>query len=75
MTNIQNRFLGRTAIITGGASGLGLGIARRVIAEGGRVALWDQNCEELGQAKTIDGVEITCTLDVSNYAQVAAAAE
>jgi 3-oxoacyl-[acyl-carrier protein] reductase len=32
-----------TAVITGGASGIGLAVASRVIAEGGQVTLWDVN--------------------------------
>jgi 3-oxoacyl-[acyl-carrier protein] reductase len=32
---------GRGAIVTGGARGIGLGIARRLAAEGARVGLWD----------------------------------
>ena len=35
------RFEGMTAVVTGGASGIGLGVARRIAAEGGRVTLWD----------------------------------
>ena len=35
------RFEGMTAVVTGGASGIGLGVARRIAAEGGRVSLWD----------------------------------
>ena len=35
-----NRFAGRAAIITGGASGIGLHTARRFIAEGARVHVW-----------------------------------
>ena len=35
------RFSGRRAIVTGGASGIGEGIARRIAAEGGKVAVWD----------------------------------
>ena len=31
------RFAGRTAVITGGASGLGLEAAKRIAAEGGKV--------------------------------------
>ena len=38
---MSERFEGMTAIITGGASGIGLTVARRFVAEGGRVALWD----------------------------------
>jgi 3-oxoacyl-[acyl-carrier protein] reductase len=36
-----SRFLNRSAIITGGASGIGRGIAERLLAEGARVSLWD----------------------------------
>src|SRR6516164_5396075 len=32
---------GRIAIVTGAARGLGLGIARRLKADGARVAMWD----------------------------------
>ena len=39
MTVYAGRFSGRTAVITGGASGLGLATARRIIAEGGKVNL------------------------------------
>lgn len=35
------RFSGRTAIVTGGARGIGLGIAQRLAGEGAQVALWD----------------------------------
>jgi NAD(P)-dependent dehydrogenase (short-subunit alcohol dehydrogenase family) len=40
MTEIK-RFEGQTAIVTGGARGIGLGIARRLAAEGARVVIWD----------------------------------
>lgn len=42
-----NRFTGQGAVITGGASGLGLAIARRLVAEGGRVALFDLDAAKL----------------------------
>jgi 3-oxoacyl-[acyl-carrier protein] reductase len=45
------RFLGRNAVITGGASGLGLEAAKRINAEGGKVCLWDLNPEALASAK------------------------
>ncbi|MBV9288853.1 MAG: SDR family NAD(P)-dependent oxidoreductase, partial [Hyphomicrobiales bacterium] len=37
----SGRFSGMTAIVTGGASGIGLAVARRFVAEGGQVSLWD----------------------------------
>src|SRR5579872_2713064 len=43
MSTFADRFAGRAAVITGGASGLGLEVAQRIMAEGGRVSLWDWN--------------------------------
>ncbi len=40
---MSGRFEGRSAVVTGGASGIGLAVARRIAAEGGRVAVWDVN--------------------------------
>src|SRR5690606_38041925 len=46
------------AVVTGGVSGLGLAVARRIVADGGQVALFDINddkgaaaVEELGAAR------------------------
>lgn len=71
------RLKGKTAIITGGASGFGEGIVRKFMAEGAQVMIADINlagaaslAEELGAS--------ACQVDVSNGASVqamAAAAE
>lgn len=37
----ENRFKGRKAVVTGGASGIGAGIAARLAAEGAEVVIWD----------------------------------
>ena len=37
----KDRFKGRTAVVTGGAAGIGAGIANRIAAEGGNVIVWD----------------------------------
>ena len=37
------RFSGRKAVVTGGASGIGEAVVKRITAEGGRVAIWDLN--------------------------------
>jgi 3-oxoacyl-[acyl-carrier protein] reductase len=70
-----DRFVGRTAIITGGASGLGRAVARRFVAEGGKVALWDVNADAITQAAAEVGATHTEKLDVSDAGAVAAAAE
>jgi NAD(P)-dependent dehydrogenase (short-subunit alcohol dehydrogenase family) len=38
------------AVVTGGAQGIGFAIARRLIASGARVSLWDSNAEALALA-------------------------
>ena len=40
---MQKRFTGRTAVISGGASGIGLAIAWRFVHEGGKVITNDIN--------------------------------
>ena len=40
---MANRFAGQTAIVTGGAEGIGKGIAKRLASEGAAVALFDIN--------------------------------
>jgi 3-oxoacyl-[acyl-carrier protein] reductase len=67
------RFAGRTAIITGGASGLGLETAKRITAEGGKVSLWDLNAEALAAARKETGAVHTLAVDVSDAKAVEAA--
>lgn len=43
---------GQTAVVTGGAQGLGFAIARRIVASGARVSLWDVDAGELKKAVT-----------------------
>lgn len=70
MSLYANRFSGRSAIVTGGASGLGLHVATRIVAEGGKVALWDINPQSLAEAKESSGAHYTCAVDVSDYQAV-----
>jgi NAD(P)-dependent dehydrogenase (short-subunit alcohol dehydrogenase family) len=74
MTIYANRFGGRNAVITGGASGLGFEVAKRIVAEGGQVALWDFNAEALESATKSIGPALVCNIDVSDYSQVRQAA-
>jgi len=41
MPAFEGRFLGQTAVVTGGASGIGLAVAERLTAEGAKVCGWD----------------------------------
>jgi 2-hydroxycyclohexanecarboxyl-CoA dehydrogenase len=72
------RLEARTAFVTGGASGIGKATARRLAAEGARVAIGDLDEEGAREvAAEIDG--FACSLDVADAASaraaVAAAAE
>ncbi len=40
----------QTAVVTGGAQGIGFAIARRLIASGAKVSLWDLNADALAAA-------------------------
>jgi len=67
------RLDGKTAIVTGGGSGFGAGIARKFAAEGARVLVADINADAAREiAAEIGGVP--ATVDVSDNASVAALA-
>jgi len=51
----SERFKNRVAVITGGASGVGQDIGIRIVAEGGKVSLWDRDSEHLGKAAAAVG--------------------
>ena len=65
------RLEGKTALVTGAASGFGAGIARRFAAEGARVMVADVNADGAATvAREIGG--IAWTVDVSDRTDVAA---
>ncbi|WPB58323.1 SDR family NAD(P)-dependent oxidoreductase [Xylophilus sp. GOD-11R] len=72
---IQYDYEGRTAVVTGGAQGIGFAIARRLLAGGAQVCLWDADGAAITAAKaalgsdTVTGVQV----DVTDFAQVEAA--
>jgi 3-oxoacyl-[acyl-carrier protein] reductase len=68
---MAGRFTGRTAIVTGGVSGIGAGIAARLAAEGVRLSLWDRDAAGLAKAEAAH----TVALDVADPAAVQRAAE
>ncbi len=72
---IGRRLVGRNAFVTGGASGFGEGIVRRLIAEGARVAIVDRNAEAAAQlADQFGDRAIACAADISVRADVERAA-
>ena len=68
---MAGRFEGRTAIVTGGVSGIGAGIAARLAAEGARLSLWDRDAAGLAKP----GAAHTVILDVTDPDAVHRAAE
>ena len=68
------RLSGKTAIVTGGASGFGAGIVRKFIAEGATVMVADINGDAArAMADEVGG--ISCTVDVAKSDSVKAMAE
>jgi 3-oxoacyl-[acyl-carrier protein] reductase len=66
---------GRTAVVTGGAAGIGLAIAQRLAASGARLSLWDRDAAALARAAScLGGATHTCRVDVGDEAAVARAA-
>jgi NAD(P)-dependent dehydrogenase (short-subunit alcohol dehydrogenase family) len=68
---------GRTAFVTGGANGIGLGLARALLAEGCKVAIADIREDAIAEAlKTLDNQRVIgVPLDVSSRAAFAEAAD
>jgi 3-oxoacyl-[acyl-carrier protein] reductase len=64
---------GQTAVVTGGAQGLGFAIAQRFVAEGARIVLGDVNLEATESAATQlggDNVAVAVSCDVTSAADV-----
>ena len=72
MNKINFDFKDRTAIVTGGAQGFGLDIAKRFLISGAKVIIWDVDPKML--EKATEGFKnpnlSTKIVDVSNYDQV-----
>ena len=59
-------FKGRTAVVTGGARGIGLACAAKIAAGGGRVALWDRDMDRAKQSAASLGDAIAVQVDVTS---------
>src|SRR6266540_3742107 len=67
-------FAGSTAIVTGGASGIGLAITERLARDGAKVSVFDLDLESAERAakevRDQGGEALACQVDVSDRAQV-----
>ena len=70
----------RVAVVTGGASGIGEGIVRRFVADGGRCVIADLHVEradalaaELGDAVIAERVDVTQEADLASVVDLAVA--
>ncbi len=66
-------FKGRTAVVTGGARGIGLACAARIAAGGGRIALWDRDMDRAKQSAASLGDAIAVPVDVTDDRSIAEA--
>jgi 3-oxoacyl-[acyl-carrier protein] reductase len=74
-TVYAGRFVGQTAIVTGGASGVGRAIGLRLTAEGAKVSLWDRDAAMLEKARAETGAVDIRVVDVVDFDAVEAAAQ
>ena len=72
MKKITYDFKNRTAIVTGGAQGFGLDIAKRFLDSGGKVIIWDIDTKMIEKViKELDNPNLSSNIvDVSNYSEV-----
>jgi 2-dehydro-3-deoxy-L-rhamnonate dehydrogenase (NAD+) len=70
---------GRVAVITGGAQGIGLACAQRMLASGAQVVLWDIDTQRLAEATATlgdsDSRVVTAVVELTQEASVEAATQ
>jgi NAD(P)-dependent dehydrogenase (short-subunit alcohol dehydrogenase family) len=68
----EGRFVGRVALVTGGASGIGHAVARRLVSEGARVVIADVDAEAGERVAAADDAISFVRTDVSSGDEVEA---
>ena len=72
----ERRFAGKVALVTGGNSGIGLAVARGLVAEGARVVIVGRNAETVGRsAAELGAAAHGVVADMSRLAEVERAIE
>ncbi|MBT9288381.1 SDR family oxidoreductase [Prosthecodimorpha staleyi] len=72
---MTGRFQDQGVIVTGGARGIGLGIAARLAAEGARVAIWDLAPDAFDAGRAGFAPAALLSVDIADEASVARAAD
>ena len=68
----MTRFIGKSAVVTGGSSGIGAAISQRLTNEGARVMIWDKiPPPDLKKNKSLTHVEV----DIANWESITKAIE
>ena len=70
---MQQAFAGKVAVITGGAGGIGLAVARRLARDGAAISLWDLSPKSLDAARQVLPDAHVMVTDIADYASVEAA--
>ncbi len=72
MEKIKFNFDNKTAVITGGAQGFGLDIAKRFLNSGAKVIIWDVDSKMIEKSeKNLNNTNLnSAVVDVSNYEEV-----
>src|SRR6478735_7758408 len=72
---MSKRLDGKTALVTGAGSGIGLAVAQRFVAEGARVYFADINLEAAEKAAAVTGSALAqaVRMDISDEASMAGA--
>lgn len=67
---MQPIFEGQVAVVTGGASGIGFAVARRLAEQGAQLSLWDIRASALAQAKVALPQAHIQPVDIADYRSV-----
>ncbi|SNB65978.1 3-oxoacyl-[acyl-carrier protein] reductase [Arboricoccus pini] len=75
MSEFAGRFKDKIAVVTGGAAGIGLAVVKRILAEGGRVAVWDRDQKQIDATiASLGEGALGIVVDVADWASVEKAA-